>query len=56
MRYRHIKNGAVIDIPNVLTSPDWERVQEDKYVTDKAPKDKPMKKAGLNGKRIRNGK
>lgn len=47
MKYRHIRTGRVIDIPSVLTDPEWEPV--------KAPAPK-RKKEGAEHERLRNSK
>ena len=47
MIYRNIHSGREIDIPSVLTSPDWERVDAEKS------KKKAVKN---NGKRVRTDK
>ncbi len=38
MTYRNIHNGRVIDIPAVLTSPDWEEIGTEKPAVKKKEK------------------
>lgn len=47
MKYRHIRTGREIDIPSVLSDPEWEPV--------KAPAPK-RKKEGAEHERLRNSK
>lgn len=48
MRYKHKKTGTVIDIPGILTSPDWERIP--------APEEKEKAVKPDGRKRVRTGK
>lgn len=43
MKYRNIKNGAIIDISSKLTDKNWEKIPNSTVVKEEAPK-KPVKK------------
>jgi hypothetical protein len=64
MKYRNIKNGAVIDIPCILTDENWEALEPSKPQSDEEPQEnedssveepqaeepkKPQKKTGKKG-------
>lgn len=50
MKYRNIRNGAVIDIPSVLNDKNWETVEDQQdhvsSVSESAPKKKVVKANG----------
>lgn len=53
MKYRNIKNGAVIDIPCILTDENWEALEPSQPQSVEEPQaeepKKPQKKPGKKG-------
>lgn len=50
MLYRNIKNGTVIDIPSVLTDPNWEAVKEQPLNTSSGTTKKAVRSNGRKRK------